>query len=516
MPERAITVLPAVASGGAGGALQIAALAGPEIIATVLTRSLVGLQAEPITVEVIRDPWGGALRIEGGNPPRTEACLRVVRRALADAGYDFSGYGLIVRLSPVDLLKDTLELQLPIALALLAATQGLPAAALAGCEFYGCFGYPSELREETRAADRIASARGGVAVVRAATEAGHRVILPQVHLEEACVVPGAHVAGVGSLRQLYAQLASGEPLSFVSGELPRPAAQTVGVHINALTHGDQRVLMIAAAGAHPLLLVDQDQDVPLQLARRLQMLLPPLTSAQALDAAALASSSAWGFRMDQWGERPLHCVYPRHTPAAALPPGAVPFPGRIPCTDQGVLCVRDLHEFGSEQLQAMEEVLRRRAVTLSYGTLEGEYPVRCQLLAATQPQTWQPQQYWSGDFAARFDLQWVRDQNPHEMFVWESLPIKEAAARVANARRVQLQRAGKFNAELSEEELARYCPLGEQLQTLLRETPMVAPCRLRIEWSVRRVARTLADLDGEPAIQPVHLREALALRCQPA
>jgi magnesium chelatase family protein len=342
------------------------------------------------------------------------------------------------------------------------------------------------------------------------------------HLLEVC----AHVAGTATLA---AGGASAPPIG-------SPAAAGAGLDLADVCgqHHAKRALTIAAAGGHSLLMIGPTGCGKSMLAQRLPGLLPPLTDAEALEVAAIASVSSAGFSQESLTERPFRAPHHTSSAAALVGGGARARPGEISLAHHGVLFLDELPEFERAVLEALREPLENGVVSVARAALTTQYPAQFQLVAAMNPcpcgrlgdpaggcrctpaMVLRYRARVSGPLLDRLDLQLEMQQVEAAEF---DEPLQEesgsavAAAAVARARELQRARQGVCNARLTEALVHRWCapdePGRRRLETAMRRLRLSGRARAR----VLKIARTIADLDGRSAVGEGEVTEAVGLRC---
>ncbi|VVE35609.1 ATP-dependent protease [Pandoraea anhela] len=318
-------------------------------LAVVSSRAITGMAARPVTVEVHLANGLPGLSLVGLPDTEVKESRERVRSALQNSRFEFPARRITINLAPADLPKASGCFDLPIALGILAASGQLPEAGLRTHEFAGELSLTGELRP----------VRGGLAMASAmaAQPSGRALVLPVSSAQEAALVEAATVYGARTLLDVCAHLAAPE----VATPLPRAVApQTSGgdaaspaatageiaagigagmadmVDIKGQAHA-KRALEVAAAGGHHILFYGPPGTGKSMLATRLAGLLPPLTKAQAVEAATLASLSAQGFDTRHWGRRPFRAPHHTASSAALVGGGSVPRPGEISLAHRGVL-----------------------------------------------------------------------------------------------------------------------------------------------------------------------------------
>jgi magnesium chelatase family protein len=508
-------------------------------IARVASRAQLGLAAPRVQVEV---HLGGGLptfSIVGLPATAVRESKDRVRAAIAVAGFEWPAGRITVNLSPADLPKEGCRYDLPIALGLLLALDQvkIPETELERCEFYGELGLSGELKP----------IRGVLLAAAHAAQVGCHVVVPTANAFEARLAAPAsthHAASLLGVCELFSSgkrdIADGPPGAGLPAT-PLTCARELDLVDVRGQAAPKRALLVAAAGAHSILLVGPPGAGKSMLAQRLPGLLPPLEAGEAIDVATIASVSTRGFEPRDYGRRPFRA--PHHSASASAVIGGGPHarPGEVSLAHRGVLFLDELPEFNRAVLESLREPLESGVVAISRAALQVEYPARFQLVAAMNPC---PCGYLgdgsgrcrcappviaryrsriSGPLLDRIDLRVEVPSLPSEELLGEReadatvMESATAAARVQGARRRQLRRAGKLNADLSGGEIQLHCRLDRNCRRLLAQARERLKLSARATHRALRVARTIADLENETGpldlpIGPAHLAEALQLR----
>ena len=500
-------------------------------LSIVHSRALLGLDAPPVTVEVHLANGLPSFSLVGLADTEVKEARERVRSAIQNTGLEFPhNKRITVSLAPADLPKDSGRFDLPIALGILAASGQIDATRLEGLVFAGEHSLGGDLR----------TVRGALAMSLALHVADPhlKLVLPQACAQEAALVPPACVFGARHLLDVVQQLARGSEPPPESPGWTRMTAQAMD---RAAPYPDladvkgqaaaRRALEIAAAGGHSLLMSGPPGSGKSMLAQRFTGLLPPMSTLEALQSAALASISG---RLDltRWGCRPT--CSPHHTASAValVGGGSPPRPGEISLAHHGVLFLDELPEFPRGALEALREPLESGSITIARAARRAEFPARFQLIAAMNPcpcgwlgstqltcrctpdQVARYQGKLSGPLLDRIDLhvevpalapQALLQTGPGEA----SALVRERAIR---ARGLALRRQGKTNHALQGLEIDRHATMDSAAANFL------TTAAARLGWSGRsihrvvKLARTIADLAGASGIQVAHLAEALQYR----
>jgi magnesium chelatase family protein len=502
-------------------------------VARVACRAQQGLAAPLVQVEVSLAPGLPAFCIVGLPATVVRESKERVRSALLHSRFEFPAGRITVSLSPADLPKEGGRFDLPIALGILLASgqirlpRVLPPAA-AGREYYGELGLTGELKPVP----------GLLLAAAHASRSGSELVVPQANAAEACASGSARVRAASHLLEVCGHLSGAEllplcepPQRDMSGRAAAPAGDLADVRGQLLA---KRALIVAAAGAHSLLLIGPPGSGKSMLAQRLPGLLPPLSRHEALESAAIGAASAAGFDAARLGTRP--CRAPHHTASAValVGGGARARPGEISLAHHGVLFLDELPEFSRTVLEALREPLETGVVSVSRAALQTQYPASFQLVATMNPCpcgrlgdsaggcrcTPAEVQRYRGRISAplldRIDLQVeVARVRAAELAAASGHGPTSAAAAgaVAAARSAQLCRQGVCNARLPEVELEERCALTAAAGKLLNAAMERWELSVRARSRVLKVARTIADLAGAREVDAEQVSEALLLRC---
>ncbi|HHR85297.1 YifB family Mg chelatase-like AAA ATPase [Candidatus Bipolaricaulota bacterium] len=502
--------------------------------AHLVSSVVVGIDAR--SVEIQCDVTGGlpAFQVVGLPEKEVSESRERVRSAIKNSGFTFPAKRITANLAPADLRKEGVGFDLPIALAILLASEQI-----VGMERRYTIVGELSLNGEVRHVPGVLP----IAMLSAHSDCDG-LIVPEQNAIEAALVEGIPVYPVSSLAQAAAFIAGLLPIEpFVVDReaLLKRAYRVADVDLSDVKGQEmaKRALEISAAGGHNLMMSGPPGAGKSMLAHALPGILPALSFEEALEVTRIYSIAG----LLEPGT-PLITLppfrAPHHTISYAGMVGGghgLPGPGEITLAHHGVLFLDETPEFDRHVLETLRQPLEDRSILLSRAGVSVRYPASFALVGAMNPcpcghlgdhthpctctlsEIKRYRKRLSGPFLDRVDLFVEVPRLTSEELL--ARPRGERSSlvqeRVKRARRIQLDRfessSGRFtNAQLSSKEIDRYCELDREGRNLIELAIARLGLSARAYTRTLKVARTIADLDDSPRITSAHLAEAIQYR----
>ncbi len=455
-----------------------------------------------------------------------------VRSAVVNSGYSFPNVQPLINLAPADIKKAGPAFDLPIALGIMGCAGGLVSDKLGDYVIIG----------ELALDGRVRPVNGVLSMAMTAAANGYKgILVPLDNAAEAAVVEGLEVIAVGSLAQAAGFLAEAieiEPTTLdIDSLFEQAGAYPVDFADVKGQESVKRALTIAAAGGHNVMMIGPPGAGKTMLAQRMATILPPLSLAESLETTRVYSSVGLLAKGQALvATRPVRT--PHHTASgpSLVGGGTYPRPGELSLAHHGILFLDEFAEFQRHILEMIRQPLEEGAVTISRAKGTLRFPADFIMIAAMNPcpcgyygthirrckcTPGQIERYMgkvSGPLLDRIDIhvevppvafRQLRGRSNGQDS--KTLRQQVLAARARQADRFGAERM-MTNASMTHKDVETFCRLDEAGEQMLKHAMSEFALSARAHDKICKVARTIADLENCPDLQPQHIAEAVGYR----
>ncbi|MGF6376276.1 magnesium chelatase family protein [Clostridiales Family XIII bacterium PM5-7] len=500
------------------------------MLSKVLSAVVQGIHAVPVTIETDLGRGMPSFNVVGLADVTVKEARERIRAAVINSTLDYPKGRITINMSPAGIRKKGSHFDLPMAIGILAASKQIKVSELEHIGFIGELSLDGTIR----------GGSGILPMVIALKNQGAKgVVVPFERQEEAALVSGINVYPAQSLLSLIEQLHDGMEISQFTGQAePHEHHERFNVDFSDVKGQAyaKRAITIAVAGGHGILMTGSPSTGKTMISERIPTIMPEMSETEILETTVIYSvAGLLGKERPCITKRPFRQPHQRITRAGMFGGGAIPYPGEVTLASQGVLFLDEVGEFDRNLIDGLRVPLENKQVSLVRFGKTYVFPAEFMLVAATNPckcgyygdatqkcvcKRGEIERYKakiSGPILDRIDLHLNLQPLSFDELNGEITDSSaDMRAQIRRARDIQKERYLNEDIDLNhqmDDALAdQHCELNEEGIALASRAYETLKLNPRTLLKVKRIARTIADLDGSEAVTTEHFAEALAYR----